>query len=340
MAGHGKFGARFSSFKSRFGKNYASRAEEIKRFEKFQEKVADIDEHNEKFEKGEHTYNRDINQFADMFDEEKFNHTGLIHHKKEKNRLKRNLQGPYTYDGTTKFYVFVANSTEIANAPASLDWTTKGFTKAVDNQGSCGSCWAFAGGAAIDGAFKVQKSITTAQSQEELVDCTYNLGNLGCDGGMIETPLRHVTAKGVTPYSTYPYTASNGVAGTCQTAKMGSTTKLSSYVYVDGGEESVRAAISKYGPCVTSLDVENGLMSYKSGIYSGKASLTSTTLECSAGNINHAVVIVGYGVDAAGVKYWKVRNSWGSTWGELGHFRIVRGSELCGIATEVWCGVA
>jgi len=41
---------------------------------------------------------------------------------------------------------------------------------------------------------------------------------------------------------------------------MGSTTKLSSYVYVDGGEESVRAAISKYGPCVTSLDVERGLV--------------------------------------------------------------------------------
>ena len=41
---------------------------------------------------------------------------------------------------------------------------------------------------------------------------------------------------------------------------MGSTTKLSSYVYVDGGEESVRAAISKYGPCVTTLDVERGLV--------------------------------------------------------------------------------
>ena len=30
------------------------------------------------------------------------------------------------------------------------------------------SCWAFAGGAAIDGAFKIQKNIVTAQSQQEL----------------------------------------------------------------------------------------------------------------------------------------------------------------------------
>ena len=55
-------------------------------------------------------------------------------------------------------------------------------------------------------------------------------------------------------------------------------------------------------------------MSYKSGVYNGKATSTSTTLECSAANINHAVVIVGYGVDASGVKFWKIRNSWGATW--------------------------
>ena len=49
--------------------------------------------------------------------------------------------------------------------------------------------------------------------------------------------------------------------GTCQKAKIGSATKLSSYVVVKGGEESVKAAIAKYGPCVTSLDVENGILS-------------------------------------------------------------------------------
>ena len=38
----------------------------LKRCEKFQEKVADIDAHNEGFENGNHTYSRDINQFADM----------------------------------------------------------------------------------------------------------------------------------------------------------------------------------------------------------------------------------------------------------------------------------
>ena len=47
---------------------------------------------------------------------------------------------------------------------------------------------------------------------------------------------------------------------------------------------------------------------------------------------NHAVVVVGYGTDAeTGEDYWTVKNSWGTTWGEQGYFRIRRGTDECGI---------
>jgi cathepsin L len=51
---------------------------------------------------------------------------------------------------------------------------------------------------------------------------------------------------------------------------------------------------------------------YKSGIITGD--------ECGQ-DTDHAITAVGYGTDN-GVEYYKVRNSWGSSWGEEGYVRI------------------
>jgi cathepsin X len=42
-------------------------------------------------------------------------------------------------------------------------------------------------------------------------------------------------------------------------------------------------------------------------------------------NTSHVVSVVGFGVTEDGQKYWTVRNSWGTHWGEGGFFRICRG---------------
>merc|ERR1712139_416322 len=49
--------------------------------------------------------------------------------------------------------------------------------------------------------------------------------------------------------------------------------------------------------------------------------------------LDHAVNIVGYGVDQ--IKYWKIRNSWSANWGEAGYIRVSFGHDTCGLANTV-----
>ena len=54
--------------------------------------------------------------------------------------------------------------------------------------------------------------------------------------------------------------------------------------------------------------------------------------QCDSTQIpNHAVTLVGYGTDENGVPYWKIKNSWGSNWGESGYFRLERNANTCNI---------
>jgi len=67
--------------------------------------------------------------------------------------------------------------------------------------------------------------------------------------------------------------------------------------------------------------------SYKSGVLTGMCGST----------LDHGVLVVGYGTDAKGGDYWKVKNSWGPTWGMDGYVLLMRGKSgagECGILSQ------
>ena len=70
-----------------------------------------------------------------------------------------------------------------------------------------------------------------------------------------------------------------------------------------------------------------GFQHYTGGIY--------YDLECTKSNLNHAMLVVGYGTDYdTGMDYWILKNSWGKDWGRRGYMKLARNqSNMCGIAT-------
>merc|ERR1712151_1000840 len=123
--------------------------------------------------------------------------------------------------------------------------------------------------------------------------------------------------------SSYPYKAVGGSckASSCDVAiPQGGVT---GYKDVTGGEAGLASAVQQQP---VSVAIEADQMSFQ--LYNGGV----MTGSCGT-QLDHGVLVVGYGTDS-GKQYWKVKNSWGASWGESGYIRMVRGQNQCGIANQ------
>jgi len=221
-------------------------------------------------------------------------------------------------------------------APAKLDWSTKGATTAVKDQGYCGSCWAFSATEGIESGLFMTTGQIMKLSEQQIVACDKTDG--GCDGGDLPTAFDYVEKNGgIDTQSDYPDTSStSGNTGKCKSNKQKKkVVKVTDYQYAvppcTGGacknqkESDMMAALNTYGPlsvCVNANDWDG----YSTGIYKTKCSGKYNDLD-------HCVQLVGYDTTGS-TSYWKVRNSWASDWGEKGFIRLPMGENACGIADE------
>lgn len=188
-----------------------------------------------------------------------------------------------------------------------IDWTTKGGVSPVKNQGQCGSCWAFSATGVMECIAKI-KGQSVSLSEQQLVDCSRPQGNQGCNGGWPSSALKYVQANGIASESQYPYTARDG---TCKT--QGGSFKISGQASMSGCNGLTTGINSS--PISVTVDATNWSR-YSSGVFSN----------CAA-RINHAVLLVG----VVGGN-WKIKNSWGTGWGESGFIRLA-GGNTCGVCS-------
>ena len=101
---------------------------------------------------------------------------------------------------------------------------------------------------------------------------------------------------------------------------------MRSFNVTEGDEKALIHYLWTKGPVSVAFEVVADFRFYSHGVY--------TSEECKSGpsDVNHAVLLVGYG-EENGIPYWLIKNSWGSSWGEEGYFKIERGKNMCGIAT-------
>lgn len=254
----------------------------------------------------------------------------------DKSSSEFNKRNGYVNTNTTDIVGAAAPSTNAvsgttaSSSTGTVDWTTTpGIVGPVLNQGQCASCWAFSAAGSLEGQWALKHNNLYELSPQNLVDCantTY--GNYGCSGGAMSRAFDYINRNhGINTEQLYPYQGTDNNPCRYQYSYPAST--LSSYVLIQAGSESaLLTAVTNVGPVSASMDASlQSFQLYKSGVYKD--------MNCSSTVLNHGVLVVGYGTDSAtGLAYWKVKNSWGSTWGESGYFRIARNANnLCGMAT-------
>eukprot|EP00462_Mataza_sp_D1_P003995 CAMPEP_0175097548 /NCGR_PEP_ID=MMETSP0086_2-20121207/5348_1 /TAXON_ID=136419 /ORGANISM="Unknown Unknown, Strain D1" /LENGTH=371 /DNA_ID=CAMNT_0016371071 /DNA_START=39 /DNA_END=1154 /DNA_ORIENTATION=- len=210
--------------------------------------------------------------------------------------------------------------------PTSIDWRSKGAVTDVKNQEMCGSCWAFASTETIESHVQIATGKLLELSPQQITACTPNLqhcgGTGGCSGAIAELAFDYVhTNGGLATEENYPYTAGSGVTGQCKKNVPPAATVSGHVKLTENNQDDLMNAVANIGPIAISVDASWG--GYAEGIYDG----------CSKdATIDHAVQLVGYG-EEAGTKYWIVRNSWGSGWGENGYIRLKRFD-----SSDAYCG--
>jgi cathepsin B len=138
----------------------------------------------------------------------------------------------------------------------------------------------------------------------------------------------------------YPYTAGTNSSEivtppclrrcTYNTSKSWATDKhLGASAYSVSGEKNMMNEIFTNGPAECVFTVYNDFMSYTSGVY---YHVTGAQLG------GHAVKMLGWGVEN-GMKYWLCANSWNTSWGDKGYFKIRKGTNECGIESAIYAGL-
>jgi len=301
--------------------------------EALEEAQEEIEEVNEKYVNGEISWFDALNPWSDLPKEEfEKQKTGNLEPPEEEKYSRGNLEptGADRIDeASERYFADFRQSMKLnrAKVPGKYDSVKLGHVSPVKNQKKCGSCVAFSNMAAIETCFKRVSGVFGDYSEQQLIDCGFGEnGAKGCDGAWTHSYIKWAADSGkeLIAEGSYPY-KNDKPSLTCPTDiegyNKGAKVSGAWHTY-QGDEKTLKGLVAKHGAVVTSVSAYGPFSDYKGGVFSG----------CDNSDTDHAVTVVGYGKDkASGKKYWLIKNSWGTNWGEEGFIRLERDVGMCGV---------
>ena len=188
----------------------------------------------------------------------------------------------------------------------------------------------------MEGALAKKTGKLQSLSEQQLVDCSSGMryGNHGCNGGLMDNAFKYVVDNGLCSEEAYPYTSGSEphVKNSCISSKCSSIINVVGCSDVTSNNQlALKQAVALYGPVSVAIEADTSIFqSYSSGVV--------TDMDLCGQNLDHGVLVVGYGVEN-GLKYWLVKNSWGPSWGDGGYIKLGRSDSendagVCGVAKQ------
>lgn len=273
-------------------------------------------------------------------------HLGGLPTKEHGNQYVRSLEQMAPHDG--KVGVVEYKSFDVTGLPEAFDWRSPAnFAKhgcvvtPVKDQLSCGSCWAISAIQALESARAIKTGRLDDLSPAMVVDCAPNPkacgGNGGCQGSTPRIAFEYLAdVGGAVPEYVYGYerdglkspSFDNGkhcrIEGKTNESGWAVAPVVGPLEVESNNATAVMHALMEYGPLAVAVDASNWA-NYTGGIFNCEAQAREYN---EFMDVNHGVTLVGWGVetqeDGSEQKYWSLRNSWGTSFGEDGYIRIRR----------------
>lgn len=221
--------------------------------------------------------------------------------------------------------------TNIKSNNKPINWIN--YMQPIQNQGQCGSCYAFAMTAAMEGYLNIHYNDSVKLSEQYIIDCIgyyeYNEHQDGCQGANDQAVIEFGEYVGVLAEYEYPsYDVTQLKSKKCR-EQLDDIFNVERYYVNDcefyKGEGGYETGL-QYGPLYIGIRADPYLIQF---------SAPNTIIDdsdCNDGNIDHAVVLVGWDYDEkTDQEFWIIRNSWGTSWGNAGYGYIAKSKNMCKI---------